>query len=93
MGIFLKDPAASLDYSVDWAAGYLDGQTITTSDWSVQPAEAGGISLAATITSPTRASVTLAGGIPGHVYRISNFVTLSDARADERQLTVRAEQR
>jgi hypothetical protein len=37
--------------------------------------------------------VTLAGGIPGHVYRISNFVTLSDARADERQLTVRVEQR
>ena len=83
MGIFLKDPAASLDYSVDWAAGYLDGQTITTSGWSVQPSETGGISLAA----------TLAGGIPGHVYRISNFVTLSDARSDERQLTVRVEQR
>jgi len=93
MGIFLKDPAASLDYSVDWAAGYLGGQTITASNWTVSPIEAGGVSLLATSSSPTRSSATLAGGIAGHVYRISNFVTLSDARSDERQLTVRVEQR
>jgi hypothetical protein len=93
LGIFLKDPVANLDYSVDWAAGYLDGQTITSSQWSVEPAEAGGIMLSATLSGPTRTTATLTGGIPGHVYRISNQVTLSDQRADARALTVRVEAR
>jgi len=35
----------------------------------------------------------VSGGVPGHVYRITNFVTFSDARSDERQLTLRVEQR
>lgn len=93
MGIFLKDPAATLDYAVDWAAGYLDTQTIAASGWSVMPIEAGGIVVSAQVVSTTRTGATLSGGIPGHSYRITNRVTLSDSRTDERSLTVRVEQR
>lgn len=93
MSLFLKDPGASLDWTVDWAAGYLDGQTIADSQWSAHPEESGGIAIAATALQPTRTAVTLAGGVPGHVYRISNRVTLSDGRLDERALTVRVEER
>lgn len=42
MGFYLKDPHARVDYAIDWG-GYLDGQTIAESQWSVTPDEAGGI--------------------------------------------------
>lgn len=93
MSLFLKDPDASLDWTVDWAAGYLDGQTITNSRWSALPDENGGVVIAATMIQPTRTAATLTGGVPGHVYRVSNRVTLSDGRIDERTLTIRVEER
>ena len=93
MALFLKDPDAALDYSVDWAAGYLDSQSIAASQWSVVPNEAGGISLSMATFGAGRTAATLAGGLPGHVYRITNMVTLSDARSDERSLTIRVEHR
>lgn len=93
MSLFLKDPGASLDWTVDWAAGYLDGQTISDSQWTALPEESGGIAVASTMLQPTRTSATLSGGVPGHIYRISNRVTLSDGRMDERALTVRVEER
>jgi hypothetical protein len=93
LGIFLKDPVALIDYAVDWAEGYLVDQTIIASSWSVLPAEPGGITVASDIITATRTRATLAGGIPGHVYRITNRVTLSDTRSDERSLTIRVEQR
>ncbi len=93
MGMFLKDPAASIDYAIDWGAGYLAGQTVVTSAWSVAPDEAGGVHVGATVASPTRTGATLAGGTAGRVYRIANRVTLSDGRTDERSLVLRVEQR
>ena len=93
MGLFLKDPRASVDYAIDWAAGYLDGQTIQASGWRVEPDEPQGLRVAATLSAPTRVGATLAGGIAGHLYRVSNTVTLSDGRVDERTLTLRADER
>lgn len=93
MGIFLKDPAAAIDYAIDWAAGYLGIRTVVASGWSVAPAEPGGIALQAAARSAGRTSATLAGGVPGHVYRITNEVTLSDGAHEERTLTIRCEDR
>ena len=93
MGIFLKDPAASIDYAVDWGAGYLAGQTVTTSSWLAEPVEDDGVRIAAEIHGPTRTGATFAGGVPGNIYRVANRVTLSDGRVDERSLVLRIEQR
>lgn len=93
MSLFLKDPGATLDWSVDWAAGYLNGQTIADSQWSVLPDENGGVLIAGSIMQPTHTGVMLSGGVPGSVYRITNRVTFSDGRIDERTLTVRVEER
>lgn len=93
MGFYLKDPGASIDYAVDWAAGYLAGETIAESLWSVLPDEAGGIAVTSAISESTRTSATLAGGIAGHVYRVTNRVILSNGRSDERSLSLRVEQR
>lgn len=93
MGIFLKDPAARLDYAVAWSTNYLNGATVSASDWHVDPVEAGGVAVSSTVTAPTRTGATLDGGVPGHVYRIANRIMLSDGRADERALAVRIEVR
>lgn len=93
MAIFLKDPGAVIDYAVDWSAGYLAGQTIIASDWSVAPGSAGGITVAAAVIEAGRTVATLSGGQPGSVYRITNRVTFSDGRSDERLLTLRVEDR
>ena len=90
MAIFLKDPAAVVDYAIDWAGGYLDGRTIAASQWHIEPA---GVAIAGTVIEPQRTVATLAGGIAGNVHRITNSVTLSDGRSDERTLVVRVENR
>lgn len=93
MATYLKDPGASLDYTIDWGAGYLGTATLTSSTWTVVPVEAGGIVIGAEALSATRASVTLGGGVPGHFYRVANQVVMSDGKADERSITLRVEQR
>jgi hypothetical protein len=91
--IFVKDPGAAIDYAVDWSAGYLAGQTVAESAWTAAPAEAGGLAVEASAMLPGKTVVTLAGGIAGHLYRITNKVRFSDGRSDERTLVVRVEER
>ncbi len=89
MGVFLKDPAARLDYAVDWAV-VADGVAIVTSDWSVDPP---GLAIEAEVLSGPRAGATLSGGTRGVVYRVANAVTFADGRRDTRSLTVRVDGR
>ena len=93
MAIFLKDPEATLDYAVDWSAGYFDGQTISTSAWAVAPLADDGVVVASQLIDGGRTVALLAGGRPGETYRITNSVTLSDGRSDERILLLRVEDR
>ncbi len=93
MAIFLKDPGASIDYAIDWSAGYLGGQTIAASTWRIAPDDAGGVTVAAAVTAPGRTVATLTGGERGKLYRITNMVVLSDGRSDERSLDLRVEDR
>ncbi len=93
MSYYLKDPQSRVDYAIDWAPGYLDGQVIATSSWTVAPAETGGVAVEAASFDLTRAAATLSGGRAGHIYRVSNRVELSDGRRDERSILLRVEQR
>jgi len=93
MAMLVKDPDTRIDYEVDWGTAYPDGQAVVASAWAIAPEEAGGLSVAATAHDLTRATVTLTGGVIGHVYRIGNRVTLSDGQIDERSMTIRVEER
>ena len=94
MNYYLKDPGASIDYSFDWSAGYLaNGQTVSASVWSVSPLETSGVSVLGTFATGLQTSAQVAGGVTGRVYRLTNRVTFSDGRSDERSLTVRVEDR
>lgn len=93
MAIFVKDPDAVIDYAVDWSAGYLAGEQITDSVWSVAPVAAGGVAVMTSRTDGSKAIATLSGGHVGLVYRVTNRVVFSDGRNDERALVVRVEER
>lgn len=93
MGFYLKSPASAVDYAVDWSAGYLDGETVAASGWTVEPEEDGGLAVAAEVSGPERCAATLSGGLRGRVYRVRNRVTFSDGRTDERGLTIRIDDR
>lgn len=91
--MFLKDPDSTLDYAVDWTAAAGGAGSIVESRWAVTPSEVGGAEVLLEGVSGMTASVRLAGGRPGHVYRIANRVRLANGSADERSLVLRVEER
>ena len=93
MSFHLKDPAAILDYAVDWGAEYLDGDVIIQSSFEVAPVEPGGAAITATSFDDTVTVVTVGGGIAGRQYQLVNHVVMQSGREDERTIVLRVEQR
>jgi len=93
MSLLLKDPAALLDYAVDWGADYLNEDQIETSAWSVEPQEDGGVAVVAGDQGLTQTSAVVAGGIAGRVYRLINHVRFVSGREDQRSIMLRVEAR
>jgi len=89
---YLKDPGSRVTYAIDWLP-YLDGETIVESLWTVEPSETGGLASSDEVQEETRTAACLSGGVVGHVYSVSNRVTLSDGSIDERSICLRVEQR
>lgn len=81
-----KDPDAILDYTANWAT-WLDGDTISTSTWTVPS----GITKVTDSNTTTTATIWLSGGTAGEKYEIKNTITTAGGRKDERtfKLTVK----
>ena len=92
MSYYLKNPESRVDYAIDWLS-YLGGQTIADSKWSVDPVEQDGLTVHDPRRDAWRTAASLAGGVVGHVYSVSNRVTLADGTSDERSICLRVEQR
>jgi hypothetical protein len=90
MPVYLKDPSAVLDYKVDWSPWLQDSEVVTGSAW---------VSADVTITvdsnshDNTSATVWLSGGTAGVDYQLTNHITTSMARTDERTITIACRQR
>ena len=94
MTLLLKDPQAVLDYAIDWGAEYLgEGDALADSSWSVDPSEAGGISVVSSSFGDRTATVQAGGGVAGKLYRLENRVVTQSGRIDERSIVLRVEQR
>lgn len=93
MGYYLKDPQSRLDYHFDWASEYLGQQSLATSLWRVTPKEPGGLAIDESGHDSARSFAIITGGVAGHVYTLTNRVTLSNALVDERTITIRVEAR
>lgn len=82
---FTKDPSAVLDYLFDWTSWLTTGETLTASTMTATT----GITLTPPPTNTTTtATVWLTGGTLGTAYQITNHVTTSAGRQDDRTITV-----
>ncbi len=81
-----KDPDGKMDYVIDWAA-WLDGDTISTSTWSVPSGITKSSSPAASNTTTT-ATIWLEGGTAGQDYDVINSIVTAAGREDDRTFRV-----
>jgi hypothetical protein len=89
MTTFIKDPNAVLDYSVDWSK-WLAGDQIETSAWFISdPA----LQSADDSHTTTRTTLWLAGGVAGQSYAVTNRITSSGGRTDERSFVIQVQAR
>lgn len=93
MSLLLKDPAATLDYAVDWGSEYLTTDTITSSEWAVHPDETGGLVIMASAIDANSTCVTLSGGMPGGIYQVRNEISTAAGLTDRRSIVIRVEKR
>lgn len=80
----LKDPAALLDFAVDWSAWLEDGDTIDQSTWDVPD----GLTADSDSFTDSRAVVWLSGGEAGRTYEVVNHIVTAGGREDERTLLI-----
>ena len=85
---FTKDPNAVLDYTIDWTR-WLAGDQIATSEWLV-PA---GLAKMADSKTASSATVWLSGGTAGQSYTVTNRITTSAGRTEDRSFIAKVEER
>ena len=85
---FTKDPNAVLDYSLDWTR-WLDGDAIATSEWIVPD----GLVRVTDSRTTKIATVWLSGGLAGQSYTITNRITTTGGRTEDRSFAVKVEER
>lgn len=80
-----KDPAATLDYEMDWSAVLADGETITAEDVTCADDDI-------TISGVTQASGIVrwrvAGGTSGSSYQVTVEITTSAGQVDQRTVSI-----
>lgn len=79
----LKDPAADLEYEIEWI-DWLLGDTLLTSTFTVEA----GLTKGVTTNSAVTAKVWLSGGTLGGTYHVTNAITTVGARGDNREFRV-----
>lgn len=84
-----KDPDATLDWIFDWNDWLTEFETISTSEFIVDP----GITIESNGNTQKTATVWLSGGTAGEVYRVTCRITTSEGRADDRSFTLRCTNR
>ena len=78
MEYFRKDPGDTLDYTRR-ASRFLDGDTIFTSTWTVEP----GITVESSTNDTTSATIWLSGGISGNEYTVTNTIVTAGGRTKD----------
>ncbi len=96
MEIFVKDPSATVDYGIDWGAGYLsENEAINNSSWDIFPKEEDGDLMVHNVPdfSGTQTSIFIKGGIIRKIYRLTNRIITSAGRSDERTIIIKIGER
>jgi len=83
-----KDPAAVLDYDLDWSA-WLGTDTISVSDWTVDS----GLTSGAQSNTGAVATIWLQGGKAGETYNLKNTITTKGGRIQVRRFKITCRER
>jgi hypothetical protein len=89
MAIYLKDPEAVLDYGIDWEDWLGTNETITASTWEVQA----GIDKDSDSFDNTATVIWLKNGTVGEDYVVTNHITTSANREDDRSMIIKVRAR
>jgi len=105
LSTILKDPEAVLPYSINWATkdsylndgsasdtGWLEGDTIATSAWSVTGPDAL-LVIDSDTNNTTTTTVVLSGGTANRTYTVTNHIVTAVPYEDDRSITVKVVQR
>jgi hypothetical protein len=89
----IKDPNAIKFYTLNWSRWLNDGETIASSEWSIESGDGAleiGTGSRASTNDSTTATVWLTGGTVATRYTIRNRIITSSnpSRTDDRSLTV-----
>lgn len=94
---FVKDPAAVLEYRFDWTVGgwLAAGEVITSSEIITDPGtvDAPGITVDSDTNDATSATVWLSGGTEWERYEVTNRISTSQGRTDDRTIRIHVQQR
>lgn len=91
MAVLVKDPDAVLDYAMDWSDYLEAGEVIADSQWVTLPAD--GLPPSGASVDGAVAQVTLGGGVTRTVHVVTNRITTSLGRSDDRSLTIYVQER
>lgn len=91
---FVKDPAATLDYVVNWGDNWLGSDTILTGTFTL-PSNMTHPQLVKTNTTFTAdlATVWLSSGTVGIAYDVISRIITAGGRTDERTITIAVRQK
>ena len=92
MPAYLKDPSAVLDFGFDWQLWLASGETISASTWTITEDETSPSTTlfkASDTHNTTATTAWLSGGTPGVDYVLTNHITTSAGRQDDRSMTIK----
>lgn len=96
-GVYIvKDPAANLDYSIDWSDWLPSGSTITASSWTLEDVAGDTTPLSgsgAQIISSNKTVITISGGTSGYIYKVYNQITTSGGLIEKRYFRIKVQSR
>lgn len=78
-----KDPAESLNYSIDWSKALPQGVTIASAEWSATPA---GLDLSSPSHAQKATTVWISGGSAGLTYLVTCEITTSAGQTFQRSV-------
>jgi len=85
---YIKDPDAVLDYPMNWA-DWLDGDTISTSTWTVPD----GITKDSDSKTTSATTIWLSGGTAGLDYTLINHIVTAAGREDDRTIIIKVREK
>jgi hypothetical protein len=90
MSLYVKDPDAVLDYTIDWSDWLGENETIST---RTVIADTGITVDSSSIVDGTSVMIWLSKGTVGQYYRVTCRIVTTAARTDDRSITIQVEER